>query len=97
MSKPEAPKGTLSKKQMTAILVDIHLLESKIDRLRLKPDSAEIVYAHFESQIFEKHGVDPDNYRESLRYYTEVVDEFYTIYEGVVDSLMVREKNHNME
>ncbi|MBV6645152.1 MAG: DUF4296 domain-containing protein [Cyclobacteriaceae bacterium] len=97
ISKPEIPTGTLSKEKMSAILIDIHLLETKIDALRLDKDSARITYAHFENLILEKHEVDRETYLTSLKFYTDQTEDFYDIYEVVVDSLMLREKNQNIK
>ncbi|NJM93317.1 MAG: DUF4296 domain-containing protein [Cytophagales bacterium] len=48
----ELPPGILPPAQMTEILAQIHLLESKVERLGLPSDSALQVYRYYEQELF---------------------------------------------
>ncbi len=86
------PEDVIKKHKMANILVDFHLLESKIEQLDIEPDSAAEVYDHFEDLIFEQHNVDSLIYRESLLFYLDHPHIMNDIYIEVVDTLMVRER-----
>ncbi len=96
-SESEIPENIIPKDKMMEILTEFHLLESKIENLYIPNDSARMVYNHFEPQVFEKYGVDSANYMESLSFYLDHPELLHDIYEGVVDSLMVREKSHRID
>ena len=91
------PEHILPQETMQAILMEFHLLEAKIDNLHVPRDSAKQMYEHFEPQVYDKYGVDPALYEESLSFYMGHPALLHDIYEGVVDSLMVREKNHRID
>lgn len=78
----------LPPEKMVVLAKDIHLLEAKISRLKLKGDSSGKVYRHFEKKIFDKHQTDSATYYRSYKSYADRPLEFYKIYERVVDSLM---------
>ena len=45
----QAPENLLSPVQMTKVLTEVHLLESKVRELGIQPlDSAQVVYDHYE-------------------------------------------------
>lgn len=86
------PDGVLGQKKMTEVLVEVHLLESKISRLYLGPDSAKVLYEHYETMLFEELGITETQYQKSLDFYTQEVEDFHKIYEVVVDTLLARQK-----
>lgn len=75
---------------MANILIDIHLAEGKVEEMRLQQDTAKIYFDYFEQEIFDKHGVDPDNYKESLKYHIDNIKTLDQIYAIVLDSLNLR-------
>ncbi len=91
------PKDVLSQEKMAEILVEFHLLEAKIDLLNISMDSATEVYRHFEPQVYSRYEVDSVQYRESLAFYMDNPALMHSIYETVVDSLMLREKNNRID
>jgi hypothetical protein len=83
------PSGTLSEKQMTDILVDIHLTEAS---MRIANDSLSRLHDTTQmrirfAQLFEKHNTDPDDFNTSLTYYLEHIEELDKIYVGVINRL----------
>jgi hypothetical protein len=90
--KVERPEGVLSKEEMTAVLIDIYILESQTKEIKVHFDSAKRVYNIFESRVFEKHGLQDTTYRKSFVYYQDHPELLDEIYGMLVDSLSLREK-----
>lgn len=86
-----APADIIPEKKMTAILVDIHIAESRIENMGLPYDTGAVYYQRLQQQIFKKHQVAPDKFFNSYDYYVRNVSELDKIYEKVVDSLSVKE------
>jgi hypothetical protein len=91
------PENVIEQQKMADILTEIHLLEAKVGQLYLAKDSTERLYRKLERELFAKYEVDSLTYIESLDYYSANPAEFLEVYEGVVDSLMVREKQKRIE
>ncbi|ACT95047.1 DUF4296 domain-containing protein [Dyadobacter fermentans] len=92
------PKGTLPEEKMAAILTDIHLAESRVNRLQLKSlDSSLMIFNRLKIDIYKKHKVDTTAYRESYSYYMSRPERMTTIYEKVNKKIEEREKNNNIK
>lgn len=89
----DKPIDLLSKAKMVDILIDIHILESEIQTLRLSKDSSQLLFNTFEKGVFERHEVNKEVYKRSFEYYLEDVKEMERIYGVVIDSLNYREKS----
>ncbi|MEM6829468.1 MAG: DUF4296 domain-containing protein [Bacteroidota bacterium] len=88
-----APKDLIAKEQMVLLMTEIHLLESKIKNLNIRPkDSANLVYQHYENLLFTDFNITKDQYEKSFNYYIDNLDEFKKVYDAVVDTLMQKEK-----
>ncbi len=85
----EPPEGLLSKEKMISFLVDLHLAEAKIDLLRVKSDSARLLFKHYEKYLFEKHHIIDSVYYKSFEYYVKDLETMNEIYSAVLDSLNV--------
>ena len=78
---------------MAQILLEIHLLESKVNEMQIMPlDSVQVVYDHFEDLKLESLGVSQEQYEISFNYYLNHPKQFEKIYTVVVDSLLQKEK-----
>ena len=89
----EAPDDLIPQDQMAALLTEIHLLESKIKNLVIRdPDSAKVVYQHYENLLFADFNITQDQYERSFNYYIDHVDDLGVVYTTVVDTLMQQEK-----
>jgi hypothetical protein len=86
-----APADLIPEKKMTAILVDIHVAESRVENLGLPHDTASVYFQRLQQEIFKKHKVKPEKFYKSFDYYVMNVSELDKIYEKVVDSLSVKE------
>lgn len=79
---------------MVELLQEIILTESKISKLSLPFDSSKGLYNLVEKEIFRRHDINDSIYEESMNWYYEHPDELMQIYEILVDTLMVMEKQH---
>ncbi len=94
--KQEIPKDILDKKQMTSLLIQVHLLEAKVARLGLMADTAKQVYDHFQRLMLKEAGVDSAVFARSFAYYSDNPQHFKKVYNAVVDSLMERESRQKL-
>lgn len=82
---------------MAQILIEVHLLEAKINKRSTGRDSLQEVFDHYEAMMFDSLGLDTVAYNESIRYYIDHPTQMAEIYAVVVDSLQVRSKNLGMK
>jgi hypothetical protein len=89
------PSGTLSEEEMTELLVDIHLTEATLsvadEALARSYDTANLRIRF--AQVFKKHDVKPDDFKASLDYYLEHIEQLDKIYVEVINRLTVMEAN----
>lgn len=89
----EVPEDLIRREKMTKILMEVHLLESKINQLTITPsDSIQSVYDHYEKLLFDDLEITQEQYERSFRYYVDNPAELEKVYNAVVDSLMQMEK-----
>ncbi|QRR04273.1 DUF4296 domain-containing protein [Dyadobacter sandarakinus] len=92
------PANTLSEEQMSNILADIHLAESRVNRLQLRSlDSSLMLFNRLKSDIWKKYKVDTLAYRESYNYYMTHPEVMTRIYEKVGKKIEQREKSSNIK
>lgn len=88
----KTPEGILKQHEMVPILLEVYLAEGQINELRIKRDSAMMMFEVYEQKIFEKYHVSDSTYKASLVYYYDHPDQLESIYETVLDSLNLMEK-----
>lgn len=88
----EVPEGILSEDEMVPILLEVYVAEGKVNELRVKRDSALVVFEEYETRILDKYALTDSLYTNSLRYYFEHPLKLESIYETVLDSLNLMEK-----
>lgn len=55
---------------MTAVIVDLKLLESKVDHFSLRnSDSSKVAFRYLQHEVFKKHKTDSAAYHKSYDYY----------------------------
>ena len=81
----------MGKEQMVDFLIDVHLAEAGVQDLRLKKDSAAVVFAAQEKLLFKKHGITDSLYITSYNFYIEHPADLEEIYAAVIDSLSLRQ------
>lgn len=92
----EKPSELIVESDMVLILADVHKLEAKLSRMKVKNDSLVKVYNTFELELLKAHGVSKKKYQESFEYYMSQPEIMEKIYEVVVDSLNVTEQEATM-
>jgi hypothetical protein len=88
------PPTLLSKEEVTSLLIQFHVLESRIESSRLAPDSARALFLSMHNEILLKHNLKPadSTFDRSYRYYAMNGKDLEGIYTVVIDSLTAREK-----
>ncbi|MDW3191603.1 MAG: DUF4296 domain-containing protein [Cytophagales bacterium] len=98
VAEPEKPVDLIGKSEMVDVLIQVHLLEAKINKVpKRQGDSAHFLYNHYQNLLFEEMNIDSASYRSSMNYYLEYPEELTSIYQAVVDSLALRAKNRNID
>lgn len=77
---------------MTAILLDVHIMEAKVlkNTQRIDRDSTNLLAAALKSEILETHNVSDSSFRESLTWYFANPDVLDRVYTRVLDSLNLK-------
>jgi len=91
------PEDILSEAEMTSMIIQIHLLEAKIGKARIKRDSSIAVYQYFEKELFKELGMDSAMYYKSFDYYSKHPEAFSKVYVAVGDSLMEMEAKEKLK
>ena len=92
-STPDVPEDLISKDKVVKVMMEVHLLEAKINNVPIDPyDSTQAVYEHYEKLLFKDLGITQDQYERSFNYYVDNPADFEKIYSAVFDSLMAREQ-----
>jgi len=95
---PERPVDLIEQPKMIDVLIQVHLLEAKINKAPKRAgDSVQFLFDHYQELLFEDQGIDSARYRNSMAYYLENPKELTLIYQAVVDSLALRAKNKNVD
>ncbi len=85
----------MTKEQMVAFLIDSHLIEGKLQTIKINTDSLKLIFLDLEKELYQAHHIDSEQFMQSYHYYLHEVDELSEIYEAVIDSLSLREKMLN--
>ncbi len=87
---PLRPPDLLPRPQLVAVLVDLHLLESRVENSALKPDSARALFEAQQKNVFRGYHVSDSAFQHSVRYYGVHGKDLDDIYGAVIDSLEKR-------
>jgi len=83
-SKDRIPSEMVPKEKMVDILLDIHVMESKIESVRFgSRDSMQVAYLNAQREILQKYKVDSATYYKSYDYYFKQMYHMKEIYEKV--------------
>ena len=91
------PAQLLSKDELATLLVQLHLLEARVESSRLSPDSARALFQQQKSEILRKNNVSEKDsvLQRSYRFYAINNKDMDEIYKVVVDSLERRANKLN--
>lgn len=90
------PKDLLSPKEITPILVDLHLAESIYTQRYALNLTRENIQDDLYLSVLKKHKVDQKVFEQSLAYYTKYPEKYKPIYDAVVDLLNERDVKNKM-
>jgi len=90
-SKERVPNSVMSKDEMINYLIDLHISEAAVQNLRLKADSARIVFSIQEKFILNEHKIADSTFIKSYNFYLGRPSMLEEIYSAVVDSISLRQ------
>ena len=86
-----APPGLLPAAQLANLLVEMHLLESRVENTRLSPDSARALFLNQQKNLLWQSSITDSQFVRSYRYYSVHGKDLDDIYAAVLDTLGQRE------
>ena len=82
----------LSQAEMVRVMTEIYIVEDKVNRLAMGPDTSRQIFNKMREKISEKTGVPDSVFLKSLDYYTQDPKQMEQIYTALVDSLNLKEQ-----
>lgn len=88
----DKPKDILSDDELTNILIDIYITESKVANYtpRIPRDTALVVFDTLRADILQKYDLTDSAFRHSMRYYFQNPEVLNSVYARVIDSLNLK-------
>jgi hypothetical protein len=90
--KREKPPGVLPEEEMAELIGEVYIVEEKVKKLNLPPDSAEDLSYLLSQRLLDSLSVPDSVFKESIAYYWDHPDEMNDVYTALVDSLNLREQ-----
>ena len=90
-SSSNPPVDVMGETEMISYLIDLHITEASVQNLRLKKDSAELVFGVQQKYLHKKHNITDTTFVVSYNYYLEHPVVLESIYSAVVDSISLRQ------
>ncbi|MFD1469823.1 DUF4296 domain-containing protein [Hymenobacter caeli] len=84
---PLRPADLVPRPQLVAALVELHLLEARVENAAMKPDSARALFLAQQKSIFWSNQLTDSSFQHSVRYYGTHGKDLDDIYGAVIDSL----------
>ncbi|KAA9327125.1 DUF4296 domain-containing protein [Hymenobacter busanensis] len=88
---PTPPANLLPRDKMVSMLIDVHLLESRVGAANLMQDSATALFDQQLQELYWRQEVSPEVFRASYEYYAIHDKDLEELYKVVIDSLEQRE------
>jgi hypothetical protein len=88
------PKNLIPESKMVRILADIHLAEAQVESTVAYPDTALMAFGKLQNNIWKKHGVTEDQFRDTYNFYSKNIKEMDRLYEIITDTLIAREAKY---
>jgi hypothetical protein len=90
------PPNLISEQEMAKILVDIHVIEARVNKMALSNlDTSTLVNERLKLSLFKEYKTDSLTFNRSYQFYSTHPDYLERIYEDVTKQLQVREKKKN--
>jgi hypothetical protein len=90
-SSDRVPESVMTEEQMINYLVELHIAESAVQNLRLKSDSAVVVFSVVEKRLLKEHNITDSTFVKSYNFYLQNPDKLESIYSAVVDTISLRQ------
>lgn len=90
--KEQKETGVLSQEEMVRVLTEIYIVEDKVNRLTLGPDTSRQIFNQMREKVAAKTGIPDTLFLKSLDYYTQRPKQMEQIYTALVDSLNLKEQ-----
>lgn len=84
---PVKPDNLISDEAIIPIIIELQVLESHYHRNFSRADLYKASLDSASYFVFEKHGVNKEQFERSYSYYSFDIDRMYTIYEATLDSI----------
>lgn len=87
------PDNLLSEKEMSTLIVELKLLESKVDHFFLRStDSTKVAYRYLQNRVFKEHNTDSTAFYESYEYYLNKKKKMLNILNAAGEKIEAAEK-----
>jgi hypothetical protein len=94
----DTPENLISQDVMAEVLLETHILESKVGRLNMGSyDSSRVAFQYLQKRIWDKYGLDSLTYTESYEYYAKYPKSFSKIYDKIEVQFSEMEKAEEMK
>ena len=90
-SSDRVPEYVMTEEQMINYLIELHITESAVQNLRLKNDSAAVVFRVVEKRLLKEHNISDSTFIKSYNFYLKNPEKLESIYTAVVDSISLRQ------
>jgi hypothetical protein len=90
--KETRPNDVLAPEELSKLMVELYLAESRMSGLNITTDSALKFFIPFEEKLKAKHGIADSVLRKSYQYYVSHPEQLEKIYDSVIDTLGLREQ-----
>jgi hypothetical protein len=90
--KETRPNDVLAPEELSKLMVELYLAESRMSGLNIMTDSALKFFIPFEEKLKAKHGIADSVLRKSYQYYVSHPEQLEKIYDSVIDTLGLREQ-----
>ena len=91
---PSRPRGILSEKKMTDVLVDYHLAQGMAEA---QVTDADVVRYKYIQAVFKKHRITEAEFDSSMVYWSGRAEEFTHIYDNVVNRVQAQAERLGLE
>jgi hypothetical protein len=90
----QLPSDILTKDQMISLLLDIHLTEAslKLNQTNIQPKEKKLYYSSAYLPVFKKHKTTPEQFDQSMQWYTRHIEQLDEIYTEVITRLSTLEE-----
>lgn len=87
---PVPPQKLLPKPDFARLLIELHVMESRVDAARLSRDSSVALFEQVKDSLLRSHQTTDSAFQQTYRYYSIHGKDLQEVYDVVIDSLNLR-------